>query len=216
MTGWFMHLTERFQNAVGLASEVHADQTRKGTEVPYIAHLLGVASIVINYLGDEDEAIAGLLHDTIEDAKAPLSATIVRGRIREMFGERVLEIVEGCTDSDVTPKPPWLARKEAYLARVGQESASVILVSAADKLHNASAVLSDFRNEGEALWMRFNPEAGKEGTVGYYRALVSAFGGTLHHPKLIAELDWVVSQLEVATHHKGHWPPRGAPARPES
>lgn len=211
-----MHLSPRFQQAVGLADEVHADQKRKGTQIPYIAHLLGVASIVINYLGDEDEAIAGLLHDTIEDAKASLNATIVRARISEMFGQRVLEIVEGCTDSDVTPKPPWLARKEAYLAHVGQASASVILVSAADKLHNASAVLSDFRNEGETLWQRFNPEAGKEGTVGYYRALVSAFAGTGHHPKLIADLDFVVSQLEVATGHKGHWPPRAAPARPGS
>ena len=169
--------------------------------------MLGVASIVINYLGDEDEAIGGLLHDTIEDAKAPLSAAIVRARIREMFGERVLEIVEGCTDSDVTPKLPWLVRKQAYLARVGGESASVIQVSAADKLHNASAVLRDYRKQGDALWTRFNAEAGKDGTLGYYRALVSAYEATGYHAELVADLDVVVSELEVAAGHKGRWPP---------
>lgn len=202
-----MHLSPRFQNAVGLAAEVHAGQTRKGTEIPYVAHLLGVASIVFTFLGDEDEAIGALLHDAIEDAKAPLNATIVRARILEMFGERVLEIVEGCTDSDVTPKPPWLERKETYLARVGKESASVILVSAADKLYNASTILKDFRKYGDEVWTRFKPEAGKDGTVGYHRALVSEFTATGHHPELIFELDEVVSELETATGHKGHWPP---------
>jgi (p)ppGpp synthase/HD superfamily hydrolase len=203
-----MHLTPRFQHAVGLAAEVHAGQTRKGTKVPYMAHLLGVASIVFTYLGDEDEGIGALLHDAIEDAKPPLRAAIVRSRIREMFGQRVLDIVEGCTDSDETPKPPWLERKKAYLARVGHESASVILVSAADKLHNATSVLADFRTHGDELWSRFNPEAGKAGSIGYYRALASAFTATGHHPELIGALDAVVSELEDVTGHKGRWPPR--------
>lgn len=202
-----MHLSPRFQEAVGLAAEVHAGQTKKGTKVPYIAHPLGVASIVFAFHGDEDEAIGALLHDTIEDAQAPLNATIVRARIREQFGQRVLDIVEGCTDSDVTPKPPWLERKKAYLARVRNEPASVILVSAADKLHNSGTVLTDFRKHGDELWARFNPEAGKDGTVGYYRALVTAFTETGHHPELIADLDAVVSELEAATGHTGHWPP---------
>jgi len=195
----------RFQNALGLATEVHGGQLRKGTEIPYLAHLLGVTSIVLTYGGNEDEAIGGLLHDTIEDAKPPLSADVLRTRIREEFGEAVLEIVEGCTDSDVTPKPPWRKRKEDYIARVASEPAPVVLVSASDKLHNAGAILRDYREFGDTLWMRFNPEAGKTGTVGYYRALVAAYTSTGHHPKLVAELDRVVGELEAATGHKGQW-----------
>src|SRR5687768_18081469 len=95
-----MHLSPRFQDAVGFAAEVHAGQRRKGTKVPYVAHVLAVASIVLSFMGDEEEAIGALLHDTVEDAQAPLNATIVRARIREQFGQRVLDIVEGCTDSD--------------------------------------------------------------------------------------------------------------------
>src|SRR5687767_3710094 len=167
--------TSRFAEGLQTATMLHAGQTRKGTNIPYIAHLLGVASFALYYGADEDEAIGALLHDSIEDARPPLGADGVRKWIHFRFGERVLQIVEGCTDSDVTPKPPWLERKKAYLARVRNEPASVILVSAADKLHNAGTVLTDFRKHGDELWGRFNPEAGKDGTVGYYRALVAVF-----------------------------------------
>jgi len=205
-----MKISPRFHDALSLASEVHAGQVRKGTQIPYIAHVIGVTSIVLRFGGNEDEAIGGLLHDTIEDAKPPLTPDILRARIRDQFGDLVLEIVEGCTDSDVTPKPPWLKRKEAYIARVAGEPAPVILVSAADKLHNATAILNDYRAFHDNLWMRFNPEAGKAGTVGYYRGLVTAYRSTGHHKELINALDTVVGQLEAETGHKGKWPPNRA------
>jgi (p)ppGpp synthase/HD superfamily hydrolase len=188
------------------AADLHATQARRGTKIPYIAHLLGVASIALHYGADEDEAIAALLHDTIEDAPRDLGANWVRNWIRFRFGDNVLNIVAGCTDADVIPKPPWLERKRDYIARVQHEPASVILVSASDKLHNAAAVLSDFREVGEALWKRFNPEAGKAGVIGYYRGLVTAYAATGHHPRLVRELDRVVSEIEHATGHAGRWP----------
>ena len=188
------------------AADLHATQARKGTKIPYIAHLLGVASIALHYGADEDEAIAALLHDTIEDAPRDLGANWVRNWIRFRFGDNVLNIVAGCTDADVIPKPPWLERKRDYIARVQHEPASVILVSASDKLHNASAVLSDFREIGDALWKRFNPEAGKVGVIGYYRGLVMAYTATGHHSRLVRELDRVVTEIEQAAGHTGRWP----------
>ena len=118
----------------------------------------------------------------------------------------MLDIVAGCTDADVKPKPPWRARKEAYVARVRTEPASVILVSASDKLHNASSILADYREIGDALWHRFNKDAGKAGSIGYYRGLVTAYQATRHHPRLVRELDAVVTQIEVETGHPGVWP----------
>ena len=127
-------LSFRFSEALRGAADLHATQFRKGTTIPYVAHLLGVASIALQDGADEDEAIAALLHDAIEDAPRDLGANWVQNWLRFRFGERVLDIVEGCTDADVSPKPPWRARKEAYVARVRKEPASVILVSGADKL----------------------------------------------------------------------------------
>jgi (p)ppGpp synthase/HD superfamily hydrolase len=199
-------LTSRFSEAMRGAADLHATQSRKGTKIPYIAHLLGVASVALHYGADEDEAIAALLHDTIEDAPRDLGANWVRNWIRFRFGDRVLTIVEGCTDADVIPKPGWLVRKQDYIARLQHEPASVILVSASDKLHNANAVLSDFREIGDVLWKRFNPEAGKPGVIGYYRGLVTAYKATKHHPRLVRELDRVVGEIELATGHTGRWP----------
>jgi GTP pyrophosphokinase len=188
------------------AADLHATQARKGTKIPYIAHLLGVASIALHYGANEDEAIAALLHDTIEDAPRDLGANWVRNWIRFRFGDSVLTIVEGCTDTDVIPTPSWLVRKRDYVARVQHEPASVILVSASDKLHNASAVLSDFREVGDALWKRFNPEAGKAGVIGYYRGLVTAYAATGHHSRLVRALDRVVAEIEHAAGHTDQWP----------
>lgn len=151
-------LSLRFSEALHTAAELHATQVRKGTRIPYIAHLLGVTSIALQYGADEEEAIAALLHDSIEDAPRELGADSVRKLLRFRFGERVLKIVEGCTDTDVSPKPPWRVRKEAYVNRVSNESASVLLVSASDKLHNANSVLHDYRQIGDELWKRFNRE----------------------------------------------------------
>jgi (p)ppGpp synthase/HD superfamily hydrolase len=204
--------TPRFTLAVATATELHAGQLRKGTRVPYIAHLLGVTSIALHHGADEDEAIAALLHDAIEDAPAALGAAGVRLRIRAEFGARVLEIVEGCTDTDVSPKPVWLERKLAYVAHAPQLPPSTMLVSAADKLHNASAILADFRDVGHDVWRRFNPDAGMAGVLGYYRGLVTAFRTTGHHRRLVADLDHVVSELEQAAGYVGTWPPERPPS----
>lgn len=182
-------LSTQFTKALVYATELHATQVRKGSGVPYIAHLLGVASLALEYGGTEEEAIAALLHDAIEDqGGAP-----IRVEIQRRFGDRVAAIVEGCTDTDVTPKPPWRERKEAYIAHISHASASVRLVSAADKLYNAQSILKDYRLIGEELWQRFTGK--KEGTLWYYRSLVEAFRQAGSTP-LIEELDRVVSELE--------------------
>ncbi len=184
-----MKLSTRFEEALVFATQLHARQTRKGTTIPYISHLLAVTAIVIEHGGNEDEAIAALLHDSIEDQ----GGASTREEIRRRFGDRVVEIVDGCTDTDVMPKPPWRVRKEEYIAHISVASAPVRLVSAADKLHNARAVLEDYRIVGEALWKRFN--GGKEGTLWYYRAAVDALRKAGTSP-LIEELDRVVSEIE--------------------
>ncbi len=182
-------LSNRFTEALVYATELHANQKRKGGKVPYISHLLTVASVVLEYGGNEDEAIAALLHDAVEDQGGPATREV----IRQKFGENVAAIVDGCTDSDVTPKPPWRPCKEEYINHIPTASASVRLVSAADKLHNAWSILKDYRIEGETVWNKFN--GGKAGTLWYYRALVSAFRQVESHP-LVDELDRVVTKLE--------------------
>jgi GTP pyrophosphokinase len=208
VTQEFVPLSSRFSEALRGAAGLHANQVRKGTTIPYIAHLLGVTSIALHYGADEDEAIAALLHDAIEDARPDLGADWVRRWIRFQFGDGVLSIVEGCTDADVTPKPPWRERKVAYIDRVSNDSASIVLVSAADKLHNASAILSDYQEIGDGLWERFNSDAGKAGVVGYYRGLVTAYKSTGHHPNLVRELNAVVTKIEQKTGQEGVWPLR--------
>lgn len=185
-----MALTSRFQEALELAFRLHNDQKRKGTAIPYIAHLLGVASLVLENGAGEDEAIAALLHDAVEDQ----GGEETRRLIREKFGERVAQIVDGLTDSRVTPKPPWRERKESYLAHLPQADAAVRLVSAADKLYNARAILRDYQLHGEQVWERFR--GGKEGTLWYYRSLVQVFQSFEPTP-LTVELAQVVAELEA-------------------
>lgn len=183
-------LTDRFTYALSLACELHRTQARKGTQIPYVAHLLGVASIALEHGASEDEAIAAVLHDAVEDqGGAPTLA-----RIRRELGDAVADIVDGCTDADVVPKPPWRARKEQYIAKIASKPRSTRLVSAADKLHNARAILADYRTHGEALWTRFN--GGREGTLWYYRALACAFVAAERNA-LVDELERVVSELEA-------------------
>jgi len=183
-----MRLTSRFEEAVIYGVRLHEKQLRKGTQVPYASHLLSVASIALSHGANEDEAIGALLHDAVEDQ----GGVPTLAEIRQRFGDAVAEIVEGCTDTNVVPKPPWRARKEAYIAHVRKASPSVRLVSASDKLDNARAVLADYYVLGEALWERFN--GGKNGTLWYYRELVKAFreagGGSI-----VDELDRVVQEL---------------------
>ena len=165
-------LTARFDRALEYAREHHADDVRKGTSVPYVSHLLAVSAIVLEHGGGEDEAIGALLHDVVEDGGGPAALA----EIRSLFGDKVVTIVEGCSDTmadDKAAKPPWRARKEAYIGHLATADPSVLLVSAADKLHNARAILADVEKLGEELWERFN--AGVDDQLWYYGALRDAF-----------------------------------------
>ena len=184
-----MILTARFRQALAYAAELHEKQVRKGGDVPYVAHLLSVTGIVLEYGGDEEEAIAALLHDAVEDQ----GGASIRDEIRARFGDRVTAIVDGCTDADTQPKPPWKQRKEAFVESISTASPSVRLVSAADKLHNARSILADYREIGEPLWDRFTGR--KRGTLWYYRTLVDAFHKAGPSP-LVDELDRVVTEVE--------------------
>jgi (p)ppGpp synthase/HD superfamily hydrolase len=185
-------LTSRFDEALAYAVELHRHQPRKGTGVPYVSHLLSVAALVLEHGGTEDQAIAALLHDAVEDQGGKPTAAAIRAR----FGDPVADIVDGCTDTDQTPKPPWRARKEAYLARVRHEPAHVRLVSAADKLHNARTMVTDLRIHGPSLWERFN--AGRDETLWYLGALVEAFREAGTAP-VVEELARTVAELEVVS-----------------
>ena len=179
----------RFEEALVFACRLHAGQRRKGRNTPYIAHLLGVASLVLEQGASEDEAIAALLHDAVEDqGGAPTRAEIAR-----RFGETVAAIVDGCTDTDLVPKPPWRTRKQAFVARLATASPSVRLVVAADKLYNARAVLEDYRLLGEGLWSRFT--GGRAGSLWYYRAVADALRTAAPSP-LVDELERVVTEIE--------------------
>ena len=191
-------LSERFEDALIYAIRLHADQVRKGSEIPYISHLIGVASLTLEHGADEDETIAALLHDAVEDQGGPPILEEIRGR----FGNKVADTVDGCTDSDTYPKPPWRHRKEVYIDHKRTASASVLLVCACDKLHNARALVADYRIVGEDLWDRFT--GGREGTLWYYRTLVGTLRDAGGVPPLIDELDRTVSELErmAATHSR--------------
>ncbi|HUN56399.1 MAG TPA: HD domain-containing protein [Smithella sp.] len=184
-------LSQRFEDALVYAAKLHKRQARDGSGVPYIAHLLGVASIALEYGADEDEAIAALLHDAIEDQ----GGDMIRQEIRKHFGDQVVEIVNGCTDSDVIPKPPWKERKDAYIAHIRNATPSVRLVSAADKLHNLQTIVKDYRIVGDEIWNRF--KGGKEGTFWYYRSLITEFRAAEgSRSELVEELARVFKELE--------------------
>jgi len=162
--------TGRFDDALAFASAHHRRQLRKGTPIPYVAHLLAVAAIVLEMRGSEDEAIAALLHDVVEDGGGPTAAT----EIRKRFGSDVADMVLANSDTDIQPKPPWRKRKKDYIAAIAHKTPGALRVSLADKLHNARAILQDFRTHGDAVWLRFNPREGKP-VRWYYRALTEAF-----------------------------------------
>jgi (p)ppGpp synthase/HD superfamily hydrolase len=182
-------LTARFREALWFAAFLHADQVRKGTDIPYVAHLLAVAALVLEHGGGEDQAIAALLHDSAEDQ----GGKHVLDQIRDRFGVKVASIVEACTDTTVVPKPPWRERKERYIEHLAEVSEDVLLVSLADKVHNARAILADYKKIGDALWDRFQGK--KDGTLWYYEALLEAFGNRGQRPELLAELKSVVLEL---------------------
>jgi (p)ppGpp synthase/HD superfamily hydrolase len=186
-----VRLGTRFADAMVFAADRHGDQSRKGTQVPYVSHLLGTCAIALEAGADEDEAIAALLHDTLEDGKAGYEELVDR------FGRRVADIVRECSDSEVLPKPPWRERKQAYLASIPHHSRSGMLVSNADKLHNAKTILSDYLRHGEEVWQRFDPASDQ---LSYYNALADAFARA--GSPLADELSRVVDELNrvVAAH----------------
>ncbi len=183
-------LGPRFLRAFNFAAEKHKGQSRKTTTVPYIAHLMGVASLALEFGGDEEIAIAALLHDVVEDCGgAPMLKEVKR-----RFGSRVAKIVDGCTDSDTDPKPPWRKRKETYIQHLKHADADTRLVSASDKLNNVRSILADYREVGESIWQRFN--GGRDGTLWYYRALMEEFRRGKPN-RLIRELELAVVELEA-------------------
>lgn len=193
-----MTLSRKFAQALHFANSMHGNQARKGSETPYMAHLLSVSALVLENGGTEDEAIAALLHDVIEDRGRSWNQGPVgmRNEIRKRFGQEVLDIVEECTDTDEEPKPPWRARKEAYIAHLAEASASGLLVSLADKTHNLRSILGDYRQVGEELWKRFT--GGKEGTLWYYRELLAAFKARKEsQPQLLAEYERTLQALDA-------------------
>jgi (p)ppGpp synthase/HD superfamily hydrolase len=185
-----MKLSRQFEKALVYATRAHRDQTRKKTGIPYIAHILGVTAIAMEYGANDTEAIAALLHDTVEDSGG---ARRLRD-IERKFGKTVTKIVDGCTDTYETPKPPWRERKEAYLAHLKDSNSATRLVSASDKLHNTRAILAELRRHGLEVFGRFSGK--KDGTLWYYRALVTAFREHGDHTDLVDELDRVVTQIE--------------------
>jgi len=181
-------LSERFEEALRLATQLHAGQKRKESKTPYLAHLLSVTALVLEAGGDEDIAIAALLHDAVEDQ----GGLETLEQIRDKFGSRVADIVEACTDAYTLPKPPWRERKEAYIAHLREATPEAQLVSLADKLHNARSILRDLRQRGETTWDKFN--GGKEGTLWYYRTLLEVFQESMDGA-LVDELERVVTEI---------------------
>jgi (p)ppGpp synthase/HD superfamily hydrolase len=187
-------VSQRFHDALSYASTLHASQARKATTIPYVAHLLAVAAIVMEAGGDEDEAIAALLHDGPEDQGGEETLEEIRRR----FGDRIANIVAECSDTFEDPKPEWELRKAAYRARLGSADKSSLLVSASDKLHNARATLRDLRLHGASVWDRFS--ATREQTLENYRSLIEAYerGETDdRRTDVVRELREVIDQMDV-------------------
>jgi GTP pyrophosphokinase len=185
-------LGPRFERALVFATRKHGGQERKGTPVPYVSHLLGVAGLVLEAGGDEDLAIAALLHDVAEDC----GGVPMLNQVRRRFGKRVAHIVEGCSDAFTTPKPPWRERKEPYIRHLRTADADTRLVSAADKLHNARTIVADYRELGEQIWERFQGK--RDGTLWYYRALLDEFKRKKPN-RIVNEFERVVLELEALT-----------------
>ncbi len=183
-----MSYSTRVDEAMALALKLHRDQSRKSTRVPYVTHLWAVAAIVGENEGSEDEVIAALLHDAVEDQGGQSTLKL----IREKFGNTVADIVWGCTDADAVPKPPWRKRKVDYIDRLRSEDLSVVRVSIADKIHNSRSILADYRKMGSDVWKKFT--GGREGTLWYYHELVKVYLERLPGP-LADEISRIVAEL---------------------
>ena len=185
------YLTERYEKAIIYAIKLHADQKRKSTQIPYVTHLLSVSALVLEDGGDEDQAIAALLHDAAEDQGGYQRLE----EINRMFGDRVAAIVDGCTDTYSNPKPPWRERKENYLAHLKEVDEDILRVSLADKLHNARSIVRDLQVFGETTWEKFN--GGREGTIWYYRELDRIFKDSGYRSILVDEFSDLVSEIQL-------------------
>lgn len=179
---------EPFERGLEFAAKRHKGHLCKGTTIPYIAYLLQVSGIVMEYGGNEVQAVAALLDDVVEDQKAILE------EVQEQFGPDLAAIVDGCSDTDQAEKEEWWQRKRAYIEEIARKGTEVRLVSAADKLHNARAILKDYRTAGDAAFERFKGK--KAGTIWYYRALIDAFRATNTDEALIDELNCTVTEIE--------------------
>ncbi len=190
--------SSRLDDALAFAARHFRHIRRKGSGVPYLSHLLSVAGLVADHGGDEDQIIAALLHDVLEDI-----AGVSEADIADQFGERVARLVRGLSDTTERPKPPWETRKRAYLARLPAEPAELKLICAADKLHNCTTLLRDYGSVGEVLWERFT--ADREQTLWYYRELVEALRVNFDH-LIVGELRGAVAQLHARVGHPGPGP----------
>ena len=190
-------LTEQFDEALTYAADLHRNQTRKGGDIPYLGHLLSVASLVIEAGGSQTQAIAALLHDAAEDQGGEQTLA----EIGRKFGSDVADIVAQCSDTFEEPKPPWQERKERYVAHLGEASEDTILVSLADKLDNARAILRDYRDRGDELWQRFSVKD-PEKHLWYYRSLLKVYKQR-NTTWLVAELERVLEELEAQIRSAG-------------
>jgi (p)ppGpp synthase/HD superfamily hydrolase len=181
-------LTQRFEQAFVYAFQLHAHQCRKGGTIPYISHLISVAALVLEDGGDEDAAIAALLHDAVEDQ----GGTAVRGEIQQRFGDRVLAIVDACTESDQVPKPPWKQRKLQALAQLRQAEPAIQRVMVADKLHNLRSIWADQQRQGNRVWERFN--ASRSEVLWFYGACLDVVRDRFNSP-MVTELQAILSKL---------------------
>lgn len=185
-------LTQTFEEALIYSFRLHASQKRKVTHVPYVSHLMAVAALVLEDGGDEGQAIAALLHDAVEDQ----GGIPVLEAIRVRFGDRVADIVDGCTDSYTVPKLPWRERKISYIEKLRFETGDIRRVSLADKVHNARMIVSSLLQKGDTIWASFN--GGRDGTLWYYSELLKVFQQT-GNGFLTDELErWVVQMRNLA------------------
>lgn len=182
--------SERLDRALALATDAFRARRRKGTEIPYLSHLLAVMVTVAEHGGDEDQLIAAVLHDYLEDIEGSS-----RDLLEREFGLRVGALVAGLSDTELRPKPPWRARKEAYITHLSRAQPDLKLISAADKLHNARCIERDLRQVGAEVWDRFS--APRDYTLWYYRAVVAALRADWPHP-LVDELHATVVAIHRA------------------
>ena len=188
------YLTDRFQKAMAYATELHKDQTRKSTAITYICHPFGVASLVLEAGGDEDQAIAALLHDIPEDCGGEPRLK----EISEMFGSRVEKIVRGCSDSlveDPEEKAPWKERKEVHINHLNDADLDTLTVTAADKAHNARSIATDLQNQGPSLWNRFN--ADRASIIWYYESVYTVLQAKGVSVALLTPLRSAIDVMQV-------------------